>query len=1025
MKRGRGRPPKQKISRSSSNCESDSEVPESDVSVRRKRRSDSNISTPRGVSRQILPTPEKIPMSRRSQRRNIDINKTMIVAFQDSDLRSIFDIKSEQEWEQLQLALKEDHSAEWSDDDDSCHGTGSNCAATVGMKQEVLTPSVKITAQPSSSHFDFDGAKRAGPITGRLDHVTVNTPSANPNPSFFGFHSHSTTPVVSSYPGNGIHAGMTTSSPITSYDYSPYKYYSETYFDFDLNQEDMNYFDAMKQRLLTSSTFENFGLQKEFTTCMNEIMNYRLFELMISRLEKELELAISSLNHHLECQSFSESLKDLHQQIATLNTGYLQPFFEGYAEEPSEMADKFSAEPVVKNPVQSLREFLEFFQTSEARLLFQRQQRHRVVLHQNLCNPLVKESFSSQPAAIPSTSYRRRADSVASVTFNSLPPDADDIESNPTTTPKSISSKVEELVPCVRPCREDFTELLSKEQSTKALLPLVNRYIIERNSFRYLLPHTSTSLTASSCTSNYPTQSSGNLVNSRVPYKQLIGGEIEVDWNFLDPKYVNTILAFCSEVYDYWLSLRCSQLSKFSSLLRAYHNFIMPLWERCSEANLPSISDYGKDPLVLSHKQLHLIRDDLNRARLIIDRVRRREKLKKDLIKCSNENLVSNILLVDSKPIELVLGRAATDHSANSIDLATTNLTSLLSPSQPKRDRKRSLSLMSDSSHGFGSVVASVMPVRKRGRPRTVNPFLGNSGSQTDGSFSSTPINTDRIAKSEASTQVKFVQGRDKFGKFLKKQAIVFSGSADLPKVQVGAENYVRTMVDSLSQGGKEGTTTIIITTANVSAPCENLSQRLGESGEETAPVFAQAPPTIQVPRHKIAEALSLPEEPQFASDRDVSIPAICYSLLENGDELDEAYRKLETAVVPAINSNVEPSEEGANPLELQARSSRRSKSEKKIKEGRKAPSKESNSTLKSRRVVEGISEPILSSSAPISNSSSNIFLSELGTSQPLGCADQLLNYESDDTTVSCHSESLSLFSSNASSLIFGESDQI
>ena len=90
------------------------------------------------------------------------------------------------------------------------------------------------------------------------------------------------------------------------------------------------------------------------------------------------------------------------------------------------------------------------------------------------------------------------------------------------------------------------------------------------------------------------------------------------------------------EVYVYWRHKR-SLVS--TSLVRAYHRYIMDLWSRAESVVLPMPSDYARNSLSAAHEQLLKVRRALDRARLITDRVRRRERLKRDLVRQSSEQL--------------------------------------------------------------------------------------------------------------------------------------------------------------------------------------------------------------------------------------------------------------------------------------------------------------------------------------------------------------------------------------------------
>ena len=92
---------------------------------------------------------------------------------------------------------------------------------------------------------------------------------------------------------------------------------------------------------------------------------------------------------------------------------------------------------------------------------------------------------------------------------------------------------------------------------------------------------------------------------------------------------------FLERIYEYWLDKRSSRRS---SLLRCYHSFIMELWKH--QEVLPAITEDTETARLLhSHTQMVKLRHDLDRARLIMDRVRRREKVKRELIRISGDTM--------------------------------------------------------------------------------------------------------------------------------------------------------------------------------------------------------------------------------------------------------------------------------------------------------------------------------------------------------------------------------------------------
>jgi hypothetical protein len=90
-------------------------------------------------------------------------------------------------------------------------------------------------------------------------------------------------------------------------------------------------------------------------------------------------------------------------------------------------------------------------------------------------------------------------------------------------------------------------------------------------------------------------------------------------------------------VYEYWVGKRAGLKS---SLLRCYHTFIMENW--MTQDVLPSLpEDSDPEAMLHAHEQLLKLRRDLDRARLIMDRVRRREKVKRDLVKVAGDAMDS------------------------------------------------------------------------------------------------------------------------------------------------------------------------------------------------------------------------------------------------------------------------------------------------------------------------------------------------------------------------------------------------
>ena len=95
-------------------------------------------------------------------------------------------------------------------------------------------------------------------------------------------------------------------------------------------------------------------------------------------------------------------------------------------------------------------------------------------------------------------------------------------------------------------------------------------------------------------------------------------------------------LEICALVYEYWTKKRSTVRSSF---LRGYHNYIMELWDGQQNIQVPIYGDYSNESLTTVYNQLITIRGDLDRARLIVDRVRKREKLKKDVLRVTLEEI--------------------------------------------------------------------------------------------------------------------------------------------------------------------------------------------------------------------------------------------------------------------------------------------------------------------------------------------------------------------------------------------------
>lgn len=90
------------------------------------------------------------------------------------------------------------------------------------------------------------------------------------------------------------------------------------------------------------------------------------------------------------------------------------------------------------------------------------------------------------------------------------------------------------------------------------------------------------------------------------------------------------------EVYEHWRRRR-SAVS--TSLVRAFHRYIMDLWTRAENVMIPMALDYLPGSAKDIHDRLLKVRFALDRGRTYADRCRRRERLKKDLLRLSSEQL--------------------------------------------------------------------------------------------------------------------------------------------------------------------------------------------------------------------------------------------------------------------------------------------------------------------------------------------------------------------------------------------------
>ena len=89
------------------------------------------------------------------------------------------------------------------------------------------------------------------------------------------------------------------------------------------------------------------------------------------------------------------------------------------------------------------------------------------------------------------------------------------------------------------------------------------------------------------------------------------------------------------EIYGYWKEKRsrCT-----TSLVRCFHHYIMDQWRPDDSVALPLPADFSVSSMKTSYIHLQRMRKALDRARLITDRVRRRERLKRDVLRASSDD---------------------------------------------------------------------------------------------------------------------------------------------------------------------------------------------------------------------------------------------------------------------------------------------------------------------------------------------------------------------------------------------------
>lgn len=152
-------------------------------------------------------------------------------------------------------------------------------------------------------------------------------------------------------------------------------------------------------------------------------------------------------------------------------------------------------------------------------------------------------------------------------------------------------------------------------------------------------------------------------------------------------------------VYEYWLGIRSAATT---SLLRCYHTFIMD-WQQSARAPIPE--DLSISQLEHAYEILGKVRYGLDRSRLIMDRVRKRERVKKELTRLEESALNS---VSDESEVE-----------DNTSQYTHSFLTSTTKAIKSRLKRKLGAAKISHAMRASPLVSDGPPPVKRpRGRPR-------------------------------------------------------------------------------------------------------------------------------------------------------------------------------------------------------------------------------------------------------------------------------------------------------------------
>jgi hypothetical protein len=220
--------------------------------------------------------------------------------------------------------------------------------------------------------------------------------------------------------------------------------------------------------------------------------------------------------------------------------------------------------------------------------------------------------------------------------------------------------------------------------------------------------------------------------------------------------------AIVHEVYLYWQKKRSTTST---SLIRAYHSYIMELWQRDLSVTLPVPGDYLAGSFAESRLHLIQVRRSLDRARLITDRVRRRERLKRDILRLSGEQLdglraelLHSLAPTTGSSQDSSPEKAHTILSASSplaVPMVSSNLNSVVATAGQGRDRTGKFLTARQSMAQFGIHATSMTSPASSSAANGIN-------KKGAGTKSTNNANNNASAKSSA-------------GKSMKSQEITFS----------------------------------------------------------------------------------------------------------------------------------------------------------------------------------------------------------------------------------------------------------